>query len=316
MARYTPQNVNSFVGVSTELNKIALAISDTLSRVGDMPNHMVSNFDANSYRLLNLPAPVSDHEPARFREVKDFHQQVAAVQSQFNELNQTKLTTAINAGDPSDGYELVKPKVGVVQEIRRLRAGNNTTISVEADAIVISSSGSGGEGSVGPQGPQGPQGEQGLQGPAGIDGQPGVGVPTGGTTGQVLAKSSNTDYSTHWITLSGGGGGGEGPQGPQGKSAYEVAVDNGFVGTEVQWLASLVGQTGATGPVGPMGPQGIQGLQGEAGPQGPAGPTGSTGPTGPTGATGPQGPTGNPGITVSATAPSSPALNELWLDIS
>lgn len=27
--------------------------------------------------------------------------------------------------------------------------------------------------------------------------------------------------------------------GPQGDSAYEVAVDNGFVGTEVQWLESL-----------------------------------------------------------------------------
>lgn len=28
--------------------------------------------------------------------------------------------------------------------------------------------------------------------------------------------------------------------GLQGKSAYEVAVDNGFVGTEEQWLSSLV----------------------------------------------------------------------------
>lgn len=31
-----------------------------------------------------------------------------------------------------------------------------------------------------------------------------------------------------------------GPQGEPGKSAYEVAVDNGFVGTEEEWLASLV----------------------------------------------------------------------------
>ena len=31
----------------------------------------------------------------------------------------------------------------------------------------------------------------------------------------------------------------EGPQGPEGKSAYEVAVENGFTGTEEDWLASL-----------------------------------------------------------------------------
>ena len=42
----------------------------------------------------------------------------------------------------------------------------------------------------------------------------------------------------------------QGPQGVQGiagKSAYTVAVENGFVGTEAQWLLSLVGDTGATG---------------------------------------------------------------------
>ena len=31
----------------------------------------------------------------------------------------------------------------------------------------------------------------------------------------------------------------EGPQGPKGKSAYEVALENGFTGTEEEWLASL-----------------------------------------------------------------------------
>jgi len=35
----------------------------------------------------------------------------------------------------------------------------------------------------------------------------GVGVPLGGTTGQVLAKSSNDDYSTEWVNPSGSGGG-------------------------------------------------------------------------------------------------------------
>lgn len=32
-------------------------------------------------------------------------------------------------------------------------------------------------------------------------------VPTGGTTGQVLAKASNEDYSTEWVNAGSGGGG-------------------------------------------------------------------------------------------------------------
>ena len=36
-------------------------------------------------------------------------------------------------------------------------------------------------------------------GTPGIDGTDGVGVPVGGTTGQVLAKNSGTDYDTEWI---------------------------------------------------------------------------------------------------------------------
>jgi len=43
----------------------------------------------------------------------------------------------------------------------------------------------------------------------------------------------------------------ERPAGVQGASAYEVAVANGFVGTEAQWLASLAG---------PQGPQGTAGV--------------------------------------------------------
>ena len=34
--------------------------------------------------------------------------------------------------------------------------------------------------------------------------------------------------------------------GTAGKSAYEIAVDNGFVGTETEWLESLNGKQGAT----------------------------------------------------------------------
>jgi microcystin-dependent protein len=61
------------------------------------------------------------------------------------------------------------------------------------------------------QGPQGPQGEDGDKGDDGADST----VP-----------------------------GPEGPEGADGKSAYQIAVDKGFVGTEEEWLASLKGDAG------------------------------------------------------------------------
>ena len=95
-----------------------------------------------------------------------------------------------------------------------------------------------------------------------------------------------------------------GAQGIQGLSAYQVAVQHGFEGTEAEWLISLKGEKGETGPVGPKGEQGeqgiqgIQGPQGEPGPQGPKGEQGEPGPKGEPGADGApgaQGPKGDPG---------------------
>lgn len=47
-----------------------------------------------------------------------------------------------------------------------------------------------------------------------------------------------------------------GIQGEQGESAYEVAVGNGFAGSESDWLDSLQGEQGPSGPAGPEGPVG------------------------------------------------------------
>ena len=50
-----------------------------------------------------------------------------------------------------------------------------------------------------------------------------------------------------------GATGADGADGADGLSAYEIAVAGGFVGTEQQWLDSLMGATGATGPQGEPG---------------------------------------------------------------
>lgn len=61
------------------------------------------------------------------------------------------------------------------------------------------------------------------------------------------------------------------PEASDGQSAYEIAVANGFEGTEAQWLESLKGEDGAPGEQGPQGPPG------ETGPEGPQGPPGDGG---------------------------------------
>lgn len=57
-------------------------------------------------------------------------------------------------------------------------------------------------------------------------------------------------------------GGGSGTPGPAGASAYQVAVANGFVGTQTQWLASLKGAKGDQGNASTVpGPAGSSAYQ-------------------------------------------------------
>lgn len=58
-----------------------------------------------------------------------------------------------------------------------------------------------------------------------------------------------TELSLSLVKISGGGG----------ASAYEIAVNNGFVGTEAEWLESLVGEQGPEGPAPDI--EDIAGLQ-------------------------------------------------------
>lgn len=73
------------------------------------------------------------------------------------------------------------------------------------------------------------------------------------------------------------GNGVAGPRGEKGYSAYELAVKNGYTGTEKEWLAYLkgdkgdkgdTGATGATGPAGANGKDGVNGADGKPGSNG------------------------------------------------
>lgn len=134
-------------------------------------------------------------------------------------------------------------------------------------------------------GKDGRDGVDGLPGPAGRDGRDGRDGKDIEATETDLEDLANVESGiayekgqvltwdgTKWTNLfvrqvstllggssSGGGEGSEGPPGPpgppgadgqDGKSAFEIAVDNGFVGTEQEWLDSLEGPQGPPGQDG------------------------------------------------------------------
>lgn len=141
------------------------------------------------------------------------------------------------------------------------------------------------------QGPRGEKGEQGFQGIQGLQGLQGIPGPA-----------------------------------MDGESAYELAVLNGYTGTQQEWLDSLKGVPGATGPQGIQGPTGATGasayqiwlnngntgteaayLASLKGADGAAGATGAKGDTGATGVT------GATAVYVVAAMPATPVAGVLYI---
>lgn len=83
--------------------------------------------------------------------------------------------------------------------------------------------------------------------------------------------------NTITVGLPSTGSGVAGPRGERGYSAYDLAVKNGYTGTEKEWLTYLkgdkgdkgdTGATGATGPAGTNGKDGVNGADGKPGSNG------------------------------------------------
>ena len=59
-----------------------------------------------------------------------------------------------------------------------------------------------------------------------------------------------------------------GATGADGKSAYDLAVEEGYTGTLDEWLDSLIGKTGEKGDTGEQGEKGEKGDKGDTGADG------------------------------------------------
>lgn len=122
----------------------------------------------------------------------------------------------------------------------------------------------------------------GLQnGKDGKDGKDGISSAVTVTETETGATISVTDATgTTTAELHNGEKGDTGSRGAAGKSAYEVALQNGFTGTEADWLTSLKGQKGDAGEPGATGAKGDPGEKGDAGTPGKDGVNGKDGTNG------------------------------------
>jgi len=109
--------------------------------------------------------------------------------------------------------------------------------------------------------------------------------PTPDLYAQLLKKIDGKIASLH--------DGKDGKDGENGKSAYEIAVQNGYDGTETDWLESLKGQKG---DIGEPGAAGAKGDPGEKGDQGEPGAPGEKGERGEKGEKGDAGTPGKDGV--------------------
>ena len=120
-------------------------------------------------------------------------------------------------------------------------AGSQGIQGIQGDIGLTGATGpSGANGANGSAGVQGPQGETGLQGIQGIQGDIGL-------TGATGPSGANGANGSNGIDGAQGAQGDTGIQGINGSTAYELWQDAGNIGTEAEFLASLVGPEGEPG---------------------------------------------------------------------
>jgi hypothetical protein len=158
---------------------IEAAIENTLSRDGTSPNSMGASLDMNSNRIVNLPEAASSTEPVRKAEfdasLDDIEEIEINVENLYTQFGRRYLGShSSNPTTDNDGNALLTGAIYYNNSVEELRVYTGSSwIEV-------------GAGETGPTGPQG---------------DPGEGVPAGGTIDQFLKKNSGTDYDTEWHSL-------------------------------------------------------------------------------------------------------------------
>lgn len=144
----------------------------------------------------------------------------------------------------------------------------NGFVGTETEWLESLKGADGKDGINGKDGADGLPGKDGIDGKNGADGQDGVNGSDGMSAYEIAVANGFTGTEFEWlVSLKGSDGkdgvngkdgadgqdGIDGINGADGKSAYIIAVEHGFTGTETEWLASLKGADGKDGADGQPG---------------------------------------------------------------
>ena len=129
---------------------------------------------------------------------------------QITEFDNASISSiySVNPGNVSWNAGYTTIQVSHISGLGSLTSGKSYSISWVYSGIKGSQGFQGFQGLEGLQGVQGAEGPQGSQGILGPQGETGIGIPSGGLSGQALVKNSDSDYDTVWTTISSGPGGG------------------------------------------------------------------------------------------------------------
>jgi hypothetical protein len=155
---------------------------------------------------------------------------------------------------PFDGKALGEQVVGMVRKFvgDHVAALRESIAALDERVKAVPAGPQGDRGEKGERGDVGPAGEKGMDGAPGQDGAPGSPGEKGdpgpqGDPGPAGPAGEKGDPGPEGPA---GTSGADGKDGAPGKSAYDLAVEKGFAGTELQWLDSLRGKDGAAGKDG------------------------------------------------------------------
>ena len=121
--------INAVTAINGVITEIESAFDNTISRDGSAPNTMSGNLDANGNRILNLAAPVYDHEPARMADVESV---LAAATG--GSIPAGTFPTTILSTDPLNASNLTS---GTVPDARMPDLTGDVTTSVGTVATTI-----------------------------------------------------------------------------------------------------------------------------------------------------------------------------------
>ena len=182
----------------------SLSYYEFLCKVLDKLNIVITNSNTQSEAIKALNTELKNFEASTDAKFLEYQ---TNIENLFNEV-EAKLNLKEDTANKTQiitdsATEAQYPSAKAVLEYMKAHPGATGPQGPKGDT-----------GATGPMGPQGPKGDTGATGPMGPQGEKG----DAGAAGKDGANGTN---------------------GTDGKSAYQIATENGYTGTETQWLASL-----------------------------------------------------------------------------